>query len=112
MNAMETVVIRVNENDLGDVKPFEWWLERGRRWWTAKADRVLNSKELVVLDATNRVRALGAIYGVLKDIENGTGRVSIEVLPIEGSELLGKEIRRSESRNPVAYMTDIEVVSE
>ncbi|CBT77242.1 hypothetical protein AARI_30400 [Glutamicibacter arilaitensis Re117] len=106
---VEKVVIRVNE--VGEHE-FDWWIDRGRRWWVAKADRVLNAHELIVIDSVNVVRAAGRIYGVLKDIEDGSGRVSIEVLPDEDSPLLGKEIQRSKSRNPVAYMSDIEVISE
>lgn len=112
MGRREIVVIRVNATDFGHERPFDWWLNRGRRWFSAKADRVLNAEELIVLDAVNRVRAVGIIYGVLKDIEEGTGRVSIEAKPVEDSELIGKRIRRSESRNPVAYVNDIEVLAE
>lgn len=112
MSNVETIVIRVNATDFGLTLPFEDWLERGRRWWRTRADRALNANRLVVLDATNRVRAVGTVIGVLKDIEDGSGRISIEVLPDQESELIGKIIHRNDSRNPVSYVTEITVASE
>ncbi|MGO2520129.1 MAG: hypothetical protein ACTH8F_08405 [Microbacterium sp.] len=112
MSSVETAVIRVNATDFGFTLSFEDWLERGRRWWKTRADRALNADRLIVLDATNRVRAAGTIYGVLKDIEGGSGRVSFEVVPDKESELIGQLIARNDSRNPVSYVTSITVVPD
>ena len=90
---------------------FTDWLDRGRAWWKAKPSRVIEAESLVVVDATNTVRAVGRIAGVMKDLEGATGRVSIEVLPTPDSDLIGKTIARSESRNPVGYVTEIEVIA-
>ncbi|WP_240520375.1 hypothetical protein [Brevibacterium aurantiacum] len=91
---------------------FDQWLNRGRRWWKTRADRALNADRLFVIDATNRVRAVGLVDGVLKDREDGSDRVSIEVTSEEDSELIGKIIRRNDSRNPISYVTTIEVVDQ
>lgn len=112
MGSTETIVIRVNATDFGYTLPFEDWLERGRRWWKTRPDRALNADRLVVLDAQNRVRAVGTVSGVLKDIEGRSGRVSIEVIPEETSDLIGKVIHRNDSRNPVSYVTTITLESE
>lgn len=102
---METVVTRVNEND--DAMDFSDWLERGRSWWKARAGRIIECNYLLVIDANNVVRAAGRIAGVLKDLEGGSGRVSIEVLPDPENEWIGTKIWRPESRNPVVYLDKI-----
>lgn len=106
----ETIVIRVNESADHSGMSFSEWLDRGRKWWKTRADRVLNADRLVVLDIGHRVMAVGTVVGVLKDVPNGSGRVSIEVHPEPGSDLLGKRIRRNSSRNPVGYVREIEVI--
>ncbi|AZT92764.1 hypothetical protein CXR27_05935 [Brevibacterium aurantiacum] len=112
MSKKEHIVIRVNATDFGIPMSFDQWLNRGRRWWKTRADRALNADRLFVIDATNRVRAVGLVDGVLKDREDGSDRVSIEVTSEEDSELIGKIIRRNDSRNPISYVTTIEVVDQ
>ena len=104
MAYQETVVIRVNEVDEDD------WLERGRKWWKASAARIIDCAELLVLDKDNYVRAAARVAGVEKDLDEGSGRISIIARDISDHELLGKKIRRPGSRNPVVYLRDIEVI--
>ena len=104
MAYQETVVIRVNEVDEDD------WLERGRKWWTASAARIIDCAELLVLDKDDYVRAAARVAGVEKDLDEGSGRISIIARDISDHELLGKKIRRPGSRNPVVYLRDIEVI--
>ncbi|WP_067783037.1 hypothetical protein [Actinomyces vulturis] len=106
--ASEIVITRVNDaqTDWG----FDEWLERGRQWWKASAARIVDCTKLIVLDSENRVMAVARIAGVEKDLDEGSGRVSILVRPLKDDELIGKVIRRYESRNPVVYMTEIEVL--
>lgn len=112
MSQKEHIVIRVNATDFGIPMSFDQWLNRGRRWWKTRADRALNVNRLIVLDATNRVRAVGIVAGVLKDREDDTDRVSIEFTPEEDSALVGKIIKRIDSRNPVFHVTTIGVVDQ
>ncbi len=107
MAHQEIVVIRVNEVDEDD------WLERGRKWWKASAARIIDCTELLVLDKEDKVRAAARIAGVEKDLDEGSGRISIipSDLPAKHEELIGKKIRRPNSRNPVVYLRDIEVIS-
>lgn len=104
MAYQETVVIRVNEVDEDD------WLERGRKWWKASAARIIDCAELLVLDKDDYVRAAARVAGVEKDLDEGSGRISIIARDISDHELLGKKIRRPNSRNPVVYLRDIEVI--
>lgn len=112
MAYQETVVIRVNE-----VNP-SWkqkdWLERGHRWWKASAARIIDCAELFVLDAKDRVMAVARVAGVEKDLDEGSGRISIIYKeyeePTAKHELIRKTIRRPGSRNPVVYLRDIEVI--
>lgn len=108
MAHQETVVIRVNE-----VNP-SWkekdWLDRGCKWWKASAARIIDCAELLVLDKTDTVRAAARVAGVEKDLDEGSGRISITPRKIEHHELLKKKIRRPNSRNPVVYLRDIEVI--
>ncbi len=89
----------------------EYWLERGRQWWKASAARIIDCAELLVLDKNDYVKAVARVAGVEKDLDEGTGRISIipSELPAK-HELIGKKIRRPESRNPVVYLRDIEVI--
>ena len=100
MAHQEIVVIRVNEVNADD------WLERGRKWWKASA-------ALLVLDKNDTVKAVTRVAGVEKDLDEGSGRISIipSDLPAKHEELIGKKIRRPNSRNPVVYLRDIEVIS-
>ena len=106
MAHQEIVVIRVNEVDEDD------WLERGRKWWKASAARIIDCTELLVLDKEDKARAAARIAGVEKDLDEGSGRISIipSKLPAKHEELIGKKIRRPESRNPVVYLRTIEVI--
>ncbi len=81
------------------------WLERGRKWWKASAARIIDCTELLVLDKEDKVRAAARIAGVEKDLDEGSGRISIipSKLPAKHEELIEKKIRRPESRNPVVY---------
>lgn len=109
---MEQLVIRVNESDDSSEYEFSDWLERGRQWWKAKPGRAIEADQLVVVNAAHKVVAVGKIYGVRKDIEQGSGRISIEVIPNTSSEWLGETIERGTSRNPVAYMDNIIVMPQ
>ena len=106
MAHQEIVVIRVNEVDEDD------WLERGRKWWKASAARIIDCAELLVLNKEDKVMAAARVAGVEKDLDEGSGRISIipSKLPAKHEELIGKKIRRPESRNPVVYLRDIEVI--
>lgn len=103
---MEKVITRINATH--DDWSQKEWLENGAKWWKASAARVVNCDHLYVLDAQNIVRAVGQIEGVLKDLDSGSGRISIIYRPVENSEWIGKEIRRWESRNPIVYLSTIE----
>ena len=83
MAYQETVVIRVNEVDEDD------WLERGRKWWKASAARIIDCAELLVLDKDDYVRAAARVAGVEKDLDEGSGRISIipSKLPAKHEEL-------------------------
>lgn len=109
MAYQETVVIRVNE-----VNP-SWkqkdWLERGHQWWKASAARIIDCAELLVLDKDDYVRAAARVAGVEKDLDEGSGRISIIYSEFTSKhELIDKKIRRPGSRNPVVYLRDIEVI--
>lgn len=106
MAHQEIVVIRVNEVNADD------WLERGRKWWKASAARIIDCAELLVLDKNDTVKAVTRVAGVEKDLDEGTGRISIipSKLPAKHEELIGKKIRRPKSRNPVVYLRTIEVI--
>ena len=106
MAHQEIVVIRVNEVDEDD------WLERGRKWWKASAARIIDCAELLVLNKEDKVMAAARVAGVEKDLDEGSGRIAIipSKLPAKHEELIGKKIRRPESRNPVVYLRDIEVI--
>ena len=54
--------------------------------------------------------AAARVAGVEKDLDEGSGRISIIARDISDHELLGKKIRRPGSRNPVVYLRDIEVI--
>ncbi|WP_336657533.1 MULTISPECIES: hypothetical protein [unclassified Leucobacter] len=101
---METVVTRVNSSE---EMAFDEWLERGRQWWKASAARIIECDYLLVIDAGNIVRAAGRIRGVERDIEGGTGRTGIMVIPEPANEWLGLQIMRPGSRNPVVYIKEI-----
>ena len=75
------------------------WLERGCKWWEASAARIIDCAELLVLDKTDTVRAAARVAGVEKDLDEGSGRISITPRKIEHHELLKKKIRRPNSRN-------------
>ena len=109
MAYQETVVIRVNEvNPSWEEKD---WLERGHQWWKASAARIIDCTELFVLDTEDRVMAVARVAGVEKDLDEGSGRVSIIYRELPAThELIGKKIRRPGSRNPVVYLRDIEVI--
>ena len=113
MAYQETVVIRVNEDDPPWKENEEAWLERGRKWWKASAARIIDCAELLVLDKNDTVKAVTRVAGVEKDLDEGSGRISIipSDLPAKHEELIGKKIRRPNSRNPVVYLRDIEVIS-
>lgn len=110
MAYQETVVIRVNEVDPPWKDNEKAWLERGRKWWKASAARIIDCTELLVLDKNDTVKAAARVAGVKKDLDEGSGRISIIPDKIEGHELIGKKIRRPGSRNPVVYLRDIEVI--
>lgn len=101
---METVVTRVNSSE---EMTFDEWLERGRQWWKASAARIIECDSLLVIDAANIVRAAGRIRGVVRDIEGGTGRTGIMVIPDLENKWLGIQIDRPGSRNPVVYIKEI-----
>lgn len=65
-----------------------------------------------MLDKTDTVRAATRVAGVKKDLDEGSGLISIipSKLPAKHEELIGKKIRRPESRNPVVYLRTIEVI--
>lgn len=63
-----------------------------------------------MLDKDNTVRAAARVAGVEKDLDEGSGRISIIPRKIEDHELIGKMIRRPGSRNPVVYLRNIEVI--
>lgn len=110
MAYQETVVIRVNEVNDPSWKQ-EYWLKRGHQWWKASAARIIDCAELLVLDKDDYVRAAARIAGVEKDLDEGSGRISIIYREFTTKhELIGKKIRRPESRNPVVYLRDIEVI--
>lgn len=73
--------------------------------------RIIDCTELLVLDKEDKVRAAARIAGVEKDLDEGSGRTSIiyREFPTK-HELIEKKIRRPESRNPVVYLRDIEVI--
>ena len=78
MAHQETVVIRVNEDDPPwKEKNEEAWLERGRKWWKASAARIIDCAELLVLDKNDTVKAVTRVAGVEKDLDEGSGRISI-----------------------------------
>ena len=106
MAHQEIVVIRVNEVNADD------WLERGRKWWKASAARIIDCSELLVLNKDDEVMAVTRVAGVEKDLDEGTGRISIipSKLPAKHEERIGKKIRRPKSRNPVVYLRTIEVI--
>lgn len=74
--------------------------------------RIIDCAELLVLDKDDTVRAATRVAGVKKDLDEGSGRISIipSELPAKHEELIGKKIRRPKSRNPVVYLRDIEVI--
>ena len=65
------------------------WLERGRKWRKASAARIIDCAELLVLDKTDTVRAATRVAGVEKDLDEGSGRISIipSKLPAKHEEL-------------------------
>ena len=65
-----------------------------------------------MLDKNDTVKAVTRVAGVEKDLDEGTGRISIipSDLPAKHEELIDKKIRRPGSRNPVVYLRDIEVI--
>ena len=63
-----------------------------------------------MLDKDNTVRAAARVAGVEKDLDEGSGRISIIPHKIEDHELIGKKIRHPDSRNPVVHLRDIEVM--
>ena len=63
-----------------------------------------------MLDKDNTVRAAARVAGVEKDLDEGSGRISIIPHKIEDHELIGKKLRHPESRNPVVHLRDIEVL--
>lgn len=114
---MSELVIRLNERgadipegEKGD--PFGYYLERGRMWWRTRPDRAIVATHLVIVDADDKVLAVGLIQGVTKDVSGESGRIAIDVAKHgeRNSPWLGKTIRRSESRNPVAYEEEIVVL--
>ena len=73
--------------------------------------RIIDCTELLVLDKEDKVRAAARIAGVEKDLDEGSGRVSIIYRKLPAThELIGKKIRRPKSRNPVVYLRTIEVI--
>ncbi len=102
---MEKVITRVNDEN--GTLTFMEWLDRGRQWWKARAARIIDCDLLIVLNAENVVMAVGQIEGVMKDLDSGSGRVSIVVRPLPDNEWIGKKIERYASRNPVVYMAEI-----
>lgn len=110
MAYQETVVIRVNEVNDPSWKQ-EYWLKRGHQWWKASAARIIDCAELLVLDKDDYVRAAARVAGVEKDLDEGSGRISIIYREFTTKhELIDKKIRRPNSRNPVVYLRDIEVI--
>lgn len=111
MAYQETVVIRVNEVNSSRKDDEEYWLKRGHQWWKASAARIIDCAELLVLDKHDYVRAAARVAGVEKDLDEGSGRISISYRKFTTKhELIGKKIRRPESRNPVVYLRNIEVI--
>ena len=109
---MVQLVIRVNEFSEKTDYGFQGWLDRGREWWKTRPGRAIEADRLVVIDASLKVMAVGKIHGVRKDIEQGSGRISVEVIPDPENEWIGKTIERGTSRNPIAYMKNIVVIPQ
>lgn len=111
MSYQETVVIRVNEFKPPWDEDEQEWLERGHQCWKASAARIIDCTELFVLDKKDHVRAVARVAGIEKDLDEGSGRVSIIYRKLPAThELIGKKIRRPGSRNPVVYLRNIEVI--
>ena len=102
---LETVMTRVN--DVDGTLTFEEWLDRGRKWWKARAGRVAECDFLLVLDAKNVVRAAGRVEGVKKDLGGGSGRIEILVVPDQDNKWLGHAVYRYSSRNPLVYVSEV-----
>ena len=99
----ETVITRVMNSDPNWT--FDQWLEHGRQWWKANAARIIACDQLLVIDHTHTVKAAAQIEGVLKDLDTGSGRISITTRPQPNHPLIGTQIQRPTSRNPITYTT-------
>ena len=113
MAAQEIIVIRVNvysTSDEGKEMSAADWFDRGLSWWRARATRVIECDLVVIVDCNNVVVGVGRVSGVQKDIDGGSGRISISALPQPESHLLGKTIRVNGSRNPISFVTSLEIV--
>jgi len=103
---MENVVIQVNEHsdELKNAALTQAdWMERGRQWWRARPARVIDAERLVIVDADEKIVAVGRIRGVEKGLD-GSGRLAILVNLEQDSELVGQTLRTNDSRNPVNYV--------
>lgn len=101
---MENIITKVEDPE---TTSFEGWLDKGRKYWKARPERVIGCNMLYVVDMSNTVRAAGQVEGLLKDLDQGSGRVEILVRPQPDNEWIGRTIVRSTSRNPVTYMSEI-----
>lgn len=113
MAAQESIVIRVNvdsTSDEGMKMSIADWFDRGLSWWRTRATRVIECDLVVIVDCYNVVVGVGRVSGVQKDIDGGSGRISISALPQPESHLLGKTIRVNGSRNPISFVTSLEIV--
>ena len=74
--------------------------------------RIIDCTELLVLDKEDKVRAAARIAGVEKDLDEGSGRVSIIYRKLPAThELIGKKIRTPQvTVTPWCTLRTIEVI--
>lgn len=111
MALQENIIIRVNEDSTKAVLSFDEWLDRGTSWWRTRASRVIECDRAVVVTFDNIVVATGRVRGVSKDLDGGSGRIAIDVVPEPQSELLGRRIAVNGSRNPISFVRQIEILA-
>ncbi len=108
MAVQESIIIRVNEDSQQSEMTFDDWLDRGTSWWRTRATRVIDCDLAVIVDAFDRVVAAGRVRGVTKDLEGGSGRIAIDVVPLPEYALLGTKIKVNSSRNPISFVKSVD----
>lgn len=81
----------------------------GREAWVLKASRAIECPLVLILDPECEVIAAADLLGIKKESMD-SDRFEVLGTPYADHELLGKVVERGRSQNPIAYVTEDQIV--